>query len=311
VSSATLYSLGNFTIDDIVRWPSGENWMGQPGGNALFAAIGARLWLDSVGLLTRLGCDYPAERLDEIRARGICLGLCPVAARTLHDWALYEAGGARQFVNHINSGKNDEMTLLPDEIPPEHRDGRAYHVAPMPTEQQAGLVEALRRPGRLISLDPHEWWIKGYEVTLERILAQVDFFLPSRVEARQIYGADDPEHAAPALARLGPQVVVIKLGHDGSLVYERAAGRLTHVPIYPVGAQDPTGAGDSYCGGFLAGYLLHQDAVRAAQHGTVSASYVVEAIGALATATPNPDEARARLDYLEAETQVVSSLSPL
>ena len=117
MSSATLYTVGNFTIDDIVLWPTGQSWMGQPGGNALFAAIGARLWLDSVGLLTRLGCDYPAERLDEIQARGICLGLHPVAARMLHDWALYEADGVRQFVNHVSSGKNDEMTLLPEEIP--------------------------------------------------------------------------------------------------------------------------------------------------------------------------------------------------
>ena len=305
MSSATLYSIGNFTIDDIVLWPSGQTWIGQPGGNVLFAAIGARVWIDTVGLLARLGRDYPVERLDDIRARGICLGLCPVDARTLHDWALYEADGVRQFVNHLNSGKNDEMTLLPDEIPPEHRDGQAYHLAPMPTDQQAALVDYLRRPGRLISLDPHEWWIKGYEATLERVLAQVDFFLPSRVEARQLYGADDPEQAARALARLGPQVVVVKLGRDGSLVYERATGRLTHVPIYPVEARDPTGAGDSYCGGYLAGYLLTQDAVRAAQHGTVSASYVVEAIGALATATPTPDEARARLAYVEAKTKLV------
>ena len=305
MSSAILYSIGNFTIDDIVLWPSGENWMGQPGGNALFGAIGARIWLDSVGLLARLGCDYPAHRLDEIRARGIRLGLCPTDARTLHDWALYEADGARQFVNHLNSSHNDEMTLAPDEIPPEHRDGQAFHLAPVPTDQQAALVETLRRPGRLISLDPHEWWIKGYEGTLERVLAQIDFFLPSRVEARQLYGADDPEQAARALARLGPRVVVIKLGREGSLVYESATGRLTHVPIYPAVALDPTGAGDSYCGGFLAGYLLTQDAVRAAQHGTVSASYVVEAIGALATATPSPDEARARLAYLEARTLVV------
>ena len=100
-------------------------------------------------------------------------------------------------------------------------------------------------------------------------------------------------------------MVVIKLGRDGSIVYERATQRLTHVPIYPADTQDPTGAGDAYCGGFLAGYLLSQDAVRAACHGTISASYVVEAIGALATPTPSPAEARARLDYLATRTQVL------
>ena len=187
--------------------------MGQPGGNALFAAIGARVWLDSVGLLTRLGRDYPPERLVEIRARGICLGLCAVDAPMLHDWALYEADGVRQFVNHISSGKNDEMTLLPDEIPPEHGDGRAYHVAPVPTDQQAALVESLRRPGRLISLDPHEWWITGYEATLERMLGQVDFFLPSRHSpvARVI--------KSPAFKVKNGFLVAIMAGLHGALMF--------------------------------------------------------------------------------------------
>ncbi len=300
MTSPRLYAVGNFTIDDIVLWPSGRTWMGQPGGNALFAAIGARLWLDSVGLLVRLGCDYPRERLDDIRARDIRLGLHEVEARTLHDWALYEADGARQFINHLSSGTNTEMTLAPEEIPAEHQAGQAYHLAPVPTEQQAALVARLRAAGRLLSLDPHESWIAGYEAMLEALLGQVNFFLPSRLESRRLYGADAPDQAARAFARLGPQAVAIKLGREGSLVYDAATDTMTHVPVYPADVQDTTGAGDAYCGGFLAGFLLTSDPLRAAQYGTVSASYVVEAIGALATAQPDPAETSARLAYVAA-----------
>ncbi len=295
MSDVTLYTIGNFTIDDIVMWPSGQNWMGQPGGNVLFSALGARVWLEEVGLLARVGRDYPPERLREIEARGLTLALCPVEAPTIHDWALYEADGGRQFINHLNSGSNVTMTIHPEEILAEHLGGQAYHLAPVPVDQQATLVKHLKRPGRLISVDPHELWISGYEALIYSMLAEVDFFLPSRLEARLLYGADAPEGAARAFAQLGPKAVVIKLGEDGSLVYDTLRERLVHVPVYPAQVQDTTGAGDAYCGGFLAGYLLTGDPVAAAQYGTVSASYVVEAIGALATPRPALVEAQARL----------------
>jgi ribokinase len=298
MSYAALYALGNFTIDDIVLWPSGQTWMNQSGGNVLFAALGARIWLDQVGVLARLGSDYPREKLQEIAARGIRLCLHEVEAPTLHDWALYEANGGRQFINHLNSGSNEAMTLRADEIPAEHLQGRAYHLAPVPIHQQAALVARLKRPGCLISLDPHEAWIGGNEATLQAMLADVDFFLPSEIEAIRLFGRHAPEAAAQEFARYGPKGVVIKLGAEGSLVYDARRDRLTHVPIYPAQVRDTTGAGDAYCGGFLAGYLLTGDPIMAALHGTVSASYVVEAIGALATRQPPLAEARARLTFL-------------
>lgn len=294
-----LYTIGNFTIDDIVLWPSGQNWMGQPGGNVLFSALGARVWLERVGLLARVGHDYPPERLREIEARGLYLGLRLVDLPTIHSWALYEAEGDRQFVNHLHSGSNVTMTIHPEEIEGEHLTGRAYHLAPAPVKQQAALVKHLRPSGGLISLDPHELWINGYEAIIEAMLAEVDFFLPSRFEARLLYGTDAPEEAARAFARWGPKAVVIKLGEDGSLVYDPLAELLVHVPAYPARVRDTTGAGDAFCGGFLAGYLLSGDPVAAAQYGAISASYVVEAIGALAAPQPRPAEAQTRLAYLK------------
>ncbi len=290
-----LYSIGNFTIDDIVIWPSGQNWIGQPGGNVLFSALGARIWLSEVGILARVGNDYPEARLRDIEARGLCLGLHRVEMPTIHDWALYEEGGARQFINHLNSGTNVGQTLYADEISEEHLEGEAYHIAPVPTQQQSDLVARLKRPGRLISLDPHESWINGYESMIQQLLADVDFFLPSEVEARKLYGRNDPERAAREFARYGTRAVVIKIGTQGSRRYDAARNTLMHVPIYPAQAIDPTGAGDAYCGGFLAGYLLTRNVVTAAAYGTVSASYVVEAIGALATAQPSRADAAARL----------------
>lgn len=310
MSPVPLYTVGNFTIDDIVLWPGGEHWMGQPGGNVLFSALGARFWLPEVGVIARVGYDYPRERLNEIEARGICLGISEVAFPTLHDWTLYEANGARQFINHLNSGTNEEATIAPDEIPVGCLSARGYHIAPMPTHQQQALVERLGRPGCLISLDPHERWITGQEQAVCEMLRRVDLFLPSEVEARHLYGANDPEKAAVEFARHGPRAVIVKIGPEGALVYDRDRGQLTHVPVFPANAIDPTGAGDAFCGGFLAGYLLTNDILTAAVYGTVAASYVVEAIGALSTAQPSPAELRERLACVAASVRPPMVLQP-
>lgn len=298
MSKVSLYTIGNLTIDDIVLWPGGRTWMGQAGGNVLFSAIGARVWLDEVGILARLGSDYPQQKLDEMEARGIYPRLSKSEAPTLHDWALYEAKGGRQFINHINSGSNEEATIDADEISTEYLQGQAYHLAPVPTEQQARLVDRLKSSRRIISLDPHENWIIGHEETLFRTLQDVDFFLPSEVEAKRLFGANAPENAIQAFAKLGPRVVVIKLGAEGSLVFDALNNQTIHVPPYPANVRDTTGAGDAYCGGFLAGYLLTEDPLTAAQYGTVSASYVIEAIGALSTVQPSQEDAQARLDRI-------------
>lgn len=307
MSKPSLYTIGNLTIDDIVLWPDGQTWMGQAGGNVLFSAIGARVWLKEVGLLARLGSDYPAQKLDEMRARGIHPGLSQSNAPTLHDWALYEAHGGRQFINHINSGSNQEATLDADEITAEDLHGKAYHLAPVPTEQQAKLVDRLRTSDRLISLDPHESWIIGHEKTLQAVLKKVDFFLPSRLEAQRLYGIDAPERAVRAFAELGPRAVVIKLGADGSLIFDARRGQSFHVPPYPADVRDTTGAGDAYCGGFLAGYLLTEDPLTAAQYGTVAASYVIEAIGALSTIQPSRADSHDRLVAVAENTVIHTS----
>jgi sugar/nucleoside kinase (ribokinase family) len=294
-----VYVLGNFTIDDIVYHGADVHWE-QPGGNALYAALGAQVWLSNVGVLARLGEDYPSTHLDALRRRGLKLALRRVHAPNIHNWSLYEDDGARRFIDHLSSGSHHEMSIHAEELCAEDRQARAYHVAPMPTDIQLGLVRSLKRPGSLLTLDPHVDYINGHEPELNEILRIVDCFLPSREEARVAYGTDRPEEAARHFAASGPRAVVIKLGQDGSLVHDRSSGRMVHVPVVPVEVHDVTGAGDAYCGGFIAGMLATGDPVEAALYGTVSASYAVETRGAVAVPIPGREDATERLDALRA-----------
>jgi len=113
------------------------------------------------------------------------------------------------------------------------------------------------------------------------MLPQVDLFLPSSVEAAILYGSNDLKAAARVFASLGAPVVCIKMGIEGSLLYLAEQDHFYHIPICRAETVDPTGAGDAFCGGFLAGLLHSGDPLSAACCGAVSASYVVQTVGAL------------------------------
>jgi ribokinase len=235
-----------------------------------------------------------------LRDAGIRLDLIEVARPSIHNWALYESDTVRRFINWVGSGSHLEQSVRPDELSSVVWSARACHVAPMPLTVQASLVESLVARGvDIVALDPHEEYIAGHEDELLALLRSVTVFLPSRLETRLLYGRDDPEAAAAAFASAGPQAVAIKMGAEGSIVgVPHETPR--HVPAIPVRAVDPTGCGDAFCGGFVAAFQRGADALTAACHGAVSASFTAETRGATAVLPLNRDAARERLEQLRA-----------
>jgi ribokinase len=300
--SADLWVLGNLTTDDLVL-ADGTTAMGLCGGNAIFAAIGGRLWSKRVGLAARIGPDYPRSHVRALEAAGIQLTLSPTTTPSIHNWALYETAERRRFINWLDSGSHLEQSLLPAEVPVAAKAARVCHVAPMPLEVQSKLVRYLARGTTLVSLDPHDEYVSGSEARLLDLLSQVDLFLPSRQEATLLFGRDAPEAAALAFAAHGPRVVVIKLGAEGSLVYGPELERPVHIPAVPVHAIDPTGAGDAFCGAFCVSYAQGPGAnlLAAACRATVAASFVVERRGALAVLPFDCSAAEQRLERLTEE----------
>ncbi len=291
----TLLVLGCFTIDDVVL-PDGTWSTAQCGGNAVYGALGAAIWRSGVGMAARMGPDFPAAHIRDLERAGLDLHLVPVAAPGIHNRIHYEPGDLRGMAITDDSGSHEDQSIRPDELPGALGHVDACHVAPMPFSIQVELVRHLRSAGvRVISLDPHDDHVVGNETELLALLGEVDLFLPSRKEARQLVGLDDPEGAARSFATTGPEAVVIKLGPEGSIVCG-PDGVTHHIAAAPARVVDPTGAGDTYCGGFLAAYAGRPDAIDAARHGAVSASFAVEGRGALPLAHVDPAEARRRLE---------------
>jgi sugar/nucleoside kinase (ribokinase family) len=299
-----VWILGNLTIDDLVL-PDGTTHMGLCGGNAIFAALGARLWSGSVGLSARIGPDFPLANVHALKRAGLRLELSEVEAPTLHSWALYESAERRRFIPWLDSGSHVQQSLLPAELPESIFETRLVHVAPMPLQVQAELVAHLAARDVRVSLDPHDEYIAGAEASLLQLLGNLELFLPSRQEAALLYGRDDPVAAAHACCAAGARVVAIKLGVEGSLVLAPNFADVVHIPCVPVEAADPTGAGDAYCGAFCASYAQFGDAIEAALRATVAASLTVEQPGALAVLPYDRGIAEQRLTWLR------NSLTPI
>jgi sugar/nucleoside kinase (ribokinase family) len=301
--TAPLLVAGNFSIDETVS-PDGATST-APGGDALYSALGAAIWRYPVGILSRVGRDYPRQLWDQLRDWGVdAAGLVVDGDETVRYRIRNRPDGSRVYT-HLN-----DPALLAT-MSPRGREldavaGAAWlHVAAMPIEQQAEAVGAARRHGVGFSLDPHEEYIAGYEDQVYA-LARGGMLMPSLLELDRLLpelaGLPDLERAgrgAAALLARGAQAVVVKCGAAGSFV--AAAGLASRVPAQRLDrVVDTTGAGDAYAGGFLAGYLRSTRLTWGAVCGSLSAAHVIRGFGALHSPLPEERELRAQAAQLAA-----------
>ncbi|RLT43454.1 MAG: carbohydrate kinase family protein [Chloroflexi bacterium] len=323
---ADFICLGGLRVDYLIS-ADGRAASDIFGGNATFAAVGARLWSDAgqVGILAKCGPSFPAEWLAQLDSHGIATGcVIPIA----------EAVDQRTFFSHFADGKRDEGNPashyralglpLPDglagyaqpsadaqeasyrplridgaEVAPNCWPARAFHCSPIDWATTRSCLTAARRAATpQLTLDPGLWIGQRSAAEVGAVLALCDAFLPSEAEARLFCGPQTTrQEMARRLAALGAPVVVLKLGAEGSLVYQRDSDRFTAIPAAPARVLDVTGAGDAFCGAFAVGLSETGDPATAAQWGAVAASFVIEGFGALhalETATPNERNARLR-----------------
>lgn len=292
--------VGNLTIDDVVL-PDGTVRMASVGGNSLYTALGARAWQPSVGIVTRRGEDFPGDLAAELRGLGIAAeGVVAIPGPTVRNWVVYEENGDRHWLYRTPRERSREVAVQPGDIPPGwlRAEPPVVHLAAMPLDAAEALVETIRQqaPRAVITLDTHEDYVADYRQRLRALAARVDAFLPSRSELADLVGYDDPQRALSELISLPTPIIVIKMGPEGALVWDKRSGTLHKVDIVPGPVVDETGAGDGFCGGFAAALSLGCGAVEAAQRGVLSAAYAVAGFGSLSLASIDPAEVLARIE---------------
>ena len=284
-------------IDDLV-FPDGRTVMGVLGGGGPQAVFGMRLpalagWTATarVGLVAGIGRDLPGEARSWLASAGIDLtGVHATDLPTPRAWQLMESDGRRTQVWRVAGdviAAQLERSL--DRVPPGYRAALGFHLGIHPDDPNLEFVHQLRAlPSSrrdasglrfpVVSVEPFKPADHPpSDTALRRLCSAADIFSPNRAEAQSLVGHAAPEELARRLADTGARIVALRLGAEGSLIYDGA--HLYHVPAIPVAAVDPTGAGNAYCGGFLAGYVQTGDALMAARCGTVAASFLVEQIG--------------------------------
>jgi cytidine kinase len=280
-------AVGGLTLDDIVT-QAGQFHREVVGGSALYAALGARLWSDEVGLLSFAGQDFTPENLALIEAAGIDISLVArLEAPSIHLWVLYEADGRRQIFYEQRSSELGNLEAVVTAALPAVRTlltaPAAVHVAALPVALQDPILSDLKPMAGQLTVDSIEarGTVGGdLQVYWDLSVFQgVDAFLPSREEFDVIRGELSVETAAWSLSGSDLRYVVVKDGARGAHLFELADHKSHRVPAYATQVLDPTGAGDAFCGGFMVGLAETGDALEATLRGTVSASFVIEALG--------------------------------
>lgn len=292
-----LVTVGWLTVDDIVL-EDGTCRRSMPGGGALYSAIGAAIWTASVGVHAPAGRPHAERSRAEIASWGLdTAGIATAEGNGLELWMLHESDVHKQQIRKLSSSEPLAMDSARGPLPAAYGEASGFHVAPQGPESSIANVQRLNAPGRKVTMDilADEMIDAGRYADLS-YLACLDAFLPSEAEIDRIWAPARIEDWLAETARSGSSHVVGKIGSKGSLLAEAGTGRMTHVPALDVNVADTTGAGDAYCGGFLAGLAAGRPLVECGAMGTVSASFVVEAYGALATKRPDAEERDARFE---------------
>ncbi len=326
--------LGKLSRDFILP-ATGRPLLDAPGGNALYAATGFRIWESSTGLVARVGEDYPRAWLDEFAKRGFDIRGVRTLSQSLDLRTFYAYwDGVRYTENPVthfarlglafprkllnyaaNTRGLDSRTHLTPyslrqaDLPPEYLHAAAAHFAPLDYLSHSLMPAVLRQAGATtLTLDPSPGYMNpAFWEHIPPILTGLTAFLPSEEEARNLFHGRlaDFWEMAEALATYGCEFIVIKRGEKGQLLYDAVGKKRWEIPAYPAQIVDPTGAGDAFAGGFLAGYRRTYDPVQAVLHGNVSASLVVEGRGVFYPLDVLPGLPEARLEVLQGNVRKV------
>jgi sugar/nucleoside kinase (ribokinase family) len=280
---------------DTIRTPWGDREK-IVGGSGTYCSLAAS-YFTKPRVVGVVGRDFPRKTLALLRSRGVDLeGLRIKAGKTFHWEGKYDQDPNKRTT--LRTELNVFADFRPT-VPERYRGSRVVYLANLNPEHHDFVLGQFRKPA-LVAMDTIRLWIDTKREVLMKELGRIDIFFANDEEARLITGEANLIAAGRALVGLGPSLVLLKKGEHGALVFGRdfVFGVLAHPCEHVV---DPTGAGDSFAGGFL-GYLDRaaglgvKDVRKAAVYGSVLASFAIEdfGIGRFLTLEPRLVEARFR-----------------
>lgn len=321
-----LVCAGSLTLDNVIS-ADGRRLPQSYGGNVIYSALGAHIWHDTVGLVSRAGQDFPAACIRTLAARGLRTeGIRHLPIRHGMNVAFcYAADGSRvrafppevvakipqherlRFTDYSVAGLETRFAVwtgfAPDgtDIPDPWLPAiAAIHCAAMPVQRHHAIAARMRARGDAWVQVDSPWYderaLARDEATA--LFALVDAMLPSEDDVAKAWPGRSMQATLDEMQRRGARRIVLKRGALGSRIIAHGASSFD-IPALPcVSAIDVTGAGDAFCGGFLAGMHLTGELFEAALYGTVSASFAIATPGIAGLLAAERGEANRRLAAL-------------
>jgi sugar/nucleoside kinase (ribokinase family) len=299
----SLLVVGSIAFDSI-RSPFGEVER-VVGGSATYFSLAAS-YLVPVRLVSVVGKDFPEEFLRMLSAHSIDTKGLEVTEGETFRWKgyyEYDLNTAHTVSTELNVFQNFAPVL-----PEEYRDSPYVFLGNIDPRLQMEILAQVRRP-RLVALDTMNYWIEKSPGPLREAIGNVDIVIFNESEIREVSGEYNLVKAARTVMGWGPSRIVIKRGEYG--VLHLSDGTMFAAPAFPLETIfDPTGAGDSFAGGFM-GYLASRggsvltdmDYRLATMYGSAIASFTVEAFSTERLQNLSPGDIAERVDSFRALTE--------
>ena len=269
------------------------------GGAATYICLSSSFFTKKLNLVSVVGEDFPKETIQMLKEKNVnTKGLQIKEGEKTFFWS-------GKYHNNMNTRDTMDTQLNVLEnfepiVPKEFKDSEFLMLGNlMPSVQKKVLDQMTKRP-KLIVLDTMNFWMDLFMDDLKEALKEVDVLTINDEEARQLSGEYSLVKAAKVILAMGPKYLIIKKGEHGALLFNNK--EVFFAPALPLEEVfDPTGAGDSFAGGFI-GYLAKTNDVsfenmkRAVINGSAMASFCVEKFGTQKLTEINQDDVDARIN---------------
>ena len=247
------------------------------GGSATYFSVSARALFNPVNLVAVVGEDFPQEHIDLFKDQGIRVKGLKIEKGKTFRWE-GEYGGdfadPKTIATHLNV-----FAAFDPRIPEEYKNNEYVFLANIDPQIQAEVLNQVSRP-KLVACDTMNYWIENKQEDLLKLIKRIDVFLLNESESRLLTNQTNLIKAGKEILKLGPKVVIIKKGENGVLLF--SDNNVFVAPAFLLESVfDPTGAGDTFGGGFM-GYLAKcrkhdSEALRKAViYGSIMATFAVE-----------------------------------
>src|SRR5688572_10285247 len=252
------------------------------GGSATYVAYAASNFVKPVQQVSIVGYDFPKEEMEELKKRGVQLeGVEIVPDKKSFFWS----GRYHEDMNSRDTLITD-LNVLADfnpKIPDSYQGADFLMLGNLAPTTQMDVIKQMKQRPKLIVLDTMNFWMEIAMPDLQKVLKEVDLLMVNDAEARQLTKEVSLVKAAKAILRMGPKYLIIKKGEHGALLFH--GNNVFFAPALPLEEVfDPTGAGDTFAGGFI-GHLARtkdisfENMKSAIIVGSAMASFCVEKFG--------------------------------